>query len=374
MHTLKRFSFVSAILLAMLGAVAVVAAPADATTPPKSVTLNCANPEIFYDGVVYLFPSDVLEISFSACDRVDLHTENAAVTTEMTGTGFITLRGDGTFVVSADVTNGGPNQGEWLTSNASYAEIAFIDDDEGFIGFIDVEMVRENVTSIAGATLLDSPRFVFPVVLIPENLLETTDLPGTCIDNNAPGSPEHPFVSHTFSPNVAGVYTVRTISTTPITSLTNYIDTPDGFGLETPLKKNNFLLYSEFDPANPAQGFIECGSNGEGIRGNYLDSGEVLTKDYYELEVYLEPGTYTILSVRENPMSIATWNNTNDERWWTPLEGQSVNAQIWGPAQLPTPVTPELAATGGPNFAPLAAMVFTAGLALLWLRRRFMLN
>jgi hypothetical protein len=372
MRTSKPLLFLIASLIVTVGSLGVVATPAEAAVT-KATTINCDSTSV--DGTVYLFPSDVFQIDFVNCDDVTLYTDDGSnpeefnvIPTIIQGSnpGRLTFSGDGTFTVSADVTSG-PNQGEWLAAPyATYAYMAFQNDDN-FVAFIEVEMVRRNVTNIAGATLLESPRFEFPEVISDANVIAREgEALEACLDFDDFGIVSaHPFVAKTFTATVAGEYTFRTISTTPISSLTNYIDNPDGSGAYTPIQENNFLLYTEFDQSNPASGFVECGSSVQ-QGGRYLDSGEVFAPTYFSLTVTLEPGTYTIVSARLAPMTVATWNA---HAWWTPVEGQSVNAQIWGPPQISQQPSSTLAATGGVNYSPVAALLLIAGGVLLLLCR-----
>lgn len=383
MRTSNTFMLFSALLLAMLGTVSLASEPVHAAAT-KTMTIDPCDQE-YLDSTVFLFETDVLEINFLSCESVDFFrelngTQEEFLTTSVRGT--ITIHGDGTVTVMN--TNGTPTEicDDCIWANESGQElfIRFTGEPQRY-NFLSVEKVNQNVTQISGSTLLETPQFTYPTTVSETGLLSSDADIDQCLEwfEDEPQRNSHPFVTHQFTTNVAGNFTVRTISTTPTSSFTNYLDTlPTGFSGATPMPSNpldeaNFLIYRDFDPSNPSEGLVACGVNRVNT-GNYLDTGEILEREYFQVETFLEAGTYTVVSALYAPVSLATWNDSNGERWWTPVEGQSVNTQIWGPAQLPTSQTPALSATGGQNIAPLAAMLFTAGLALLWLRRRFMTN
>ena len=113
-------------------------------------------------------------------------------------------------------------------------------------------------------------------------------------------------------------------------------------------------------------GLVGCGEERlDG--GDYLNSGEFLSHRYFQTDVHLDAGDYTIVSVFIFPTTVTDWNANVG---WTPFAEQAVNAQIWGPAQLASSVTPTLAQTGTSWVSWWTGVtLFVSGAAILILRR-----
>lgn len=340
---------------------------ADATTN-KSIVVDCAmnNPGWIW-GTVYLFPGEQLVVDYANCDS-DLYTEtdNDPVLstwqqTLSTGAGRMTFSSDGTFVISGTVSSG-PNQGSWLNAHSPLAYVYFsVPSNQNELGYIEVKMAGEDVTSLSGKTLLSSPRFEFPFTITSADQFESEAALSACMAYDST-DPENPivFTETPWEVTTAGDFTLRTISSTPITSYTNYILTPDGRIGMTPLLNMNYLIYEDFDPLNPAEGLLGCGAENE-VDGDYLASGEIISSRYASLDIQLDVGNYTIVTVYRYPISLQDWNNSI---YWTPVQGQSVNAQIWGPVQSVRQPSPSLATTGyDPNYVFPVLMVI-AGMSI----------
>lgn len=341
----------------------------------KSVSINCLSPQPGWVwDTVYLFPQENLTITFEDCDW-DLYVDtdpdpslNNLTPSRGDGDGVITFSADGTYVISSNMTHGTP-QGQWITDGHS-ANYIYLEPHGAInpMAYIEIDVAKNNVTTVSGKTLLASPMIQFPTTVDSRNLMSTDQNLAQCIQY-VPNSLSDTYVivQTPLTTNVSGEVTIRTISTNPVTSFTNFLLLPDGYRGMTPLLNVNHLVYTNFDPEHPAEGLVGCGQErNEG--GDYLLSGEVLSNRYFETTVNLAAGNYTIVSAVEFPMSPADWNNNVG---WTPLEGQSVNVQIWGPAQLSTAATPVLASTGAHSWLGNAALVIlTLGFTLVLLKRR----
>jgi hypothetical protein len=355
-------------------------APKAEASTPKTVLVDCAAPQPGWIwGTVYLFPGEQLVINYANCDSeiyTDVDTDPALFTAErslFSGAGRLTFSSDGTFVFSGTpVALGdesfGPTQGTWLSPSNPLAYMYFSKSaDPNQLGYIEVMMVGADVTTLSGKTLISSPRIGFPHTISASDQFEGEVGISACIGYDQQ-NPDNTFV-FTETPwevTTAGNFTLRTISSTPITSYTNYIIAPDGRNGLTPALNMNYLIYEDFDPLNPSVGLLGCGAENE-VGGDYLASGEILSSRYANLDIELGIGNYTIVTVFIFPISPAEWNNSI---YWTPVQGQSTNVQIWGPVQAVRQPSPSLAATGSHNIAPIAVGSFlTAGL-LLWASRR----
>lgn len=353
---------------------------AEAVTP-KTVLVDCAAEEPSWIwGTVYLFPGEQLVVNYENCHSeiyTDVDTDPTFFTTELTllsGDGRLTFSSDGTYVLSGTPVglgdgSFGPNQGIWFTATNPLAYVYFFESaaENNPLGYIEVKMVGADVTTLSGKTLISSPRIGFPDTISASDQFEGEVGISACIGYDEQ-NPDNTFV-FTETPwevTTAGNFTLRTISSTPITSYTNYLVAPDGRDGMSPALNMNYLIYEDFDPLNPSEGLLGCGAENE-VGGDYLQSGEILSSRYANLDIQLGVGNYTIVTVFKYPVTLAEWNNSV---YWTPVEGQSINVQIWGPVQAVRQTSPSLAATGSPNIAPLAIGSFlTAGL-LLWASSR----
>lgn len=363
--------------LSLLLTLGYLAAPIDSAQAvvTKTVNVDClAQQPGWVWGTVYLFPQEALTISFSNCEwelYVDSDPDpanNYFSPSLGSGAGTITFNTDGTYIVSSNISQG-TNQGTWFTDGESdnyvYLEAQGA---QNPLAYIEVDIAGNDVTTMSGKTLLASPNIYFPTSIDATSLMVSDANLAPCLEY-FPGSPgdTYVFVETPFTTNVSGDVTIRTVSTNPITSFTNYLLQPDGYRGMTPLLNINHLVYEEFDPQNPSNGFVGCGQErGEG--GDYLNSGEFLSHRYFETTANLEAGDYTIVSVFIFPTTVTDWNANVG---WTPFAEQAVNAQIWGPEQRVAIEAPTLAQTG---FSVITlwggAALIVSGVAILILKRK----
>lgn len=369
----KKAVFVGLSLLLAYGFITIPSSSALAVVT-KTVHVDCsAQQPGWVWGTVYLFPQEVLTITFSNCEwglYVDTDpdpTNNYFSPSLGSGAGTITFNTDGTYVVSSTVTQGN-NQGTWFTDGESqnyvYLEAPGA---QNPLAYIEVDIADSDVTSLPGKTLLSSPTIYFPTSIDTSALMPADSSLDPCfLSPTVPGE-TYVFVETPFTTNVAGDVTIRTVSTNPITSFTDYLLQPDGYRGMTPLLNINHLVYEDFDPQHPANGLVGCGQERE-EGGDYLNSGEFLSHRYFQTDVNLEAGDYTIVSVFIFPTTVTDWNANVG---WTPFAEQAVNAQIWGPAQLASTVTPTLAQTGN-SWIPFwgGTALFVSGVAILILKRK----
>lgn len=370
----KKFAFVGLSLILTLGFISAPSVTANAVVT-KTVHVDClAQQPGWVWGTVYLFPQEALTVTFEDCDW-DLYIDsdpnpsvNYLSQSLGDGDGSITFSSDGTYVISSNMTQGS-NQGTWYaggnSDNYIYLEPHGAPNQLAFIG---VDIVNEDVTSVPGMHLLSSPSIHFPTSIDSDNLLSTDVNLAHCLQYvpNSPGD-TYVFVETPLETNVSGDVKIRTISTNPVTSFTDYLEQPDGYFGASPLLNINHLVYEHFDPLHPADGLVGCGSE-RSQDGDYLNTGQILSNRYFETDVSLAAGEYTIVSAFMFPMSAADWNSNVG---WTPFEEQAVNIQIWGPEQLTTNVPINLAQTGTTLNSLWGAMALTAsGVMLLLLRRK----
>lgn len=369
----KKIAVAGAALLLVLGFVSLPSEPAQALVT-KTVQVDClAQQPGWVWGTVYLFPQEVLTITFEDCDW-DLYVDsdpdpsvNNLSPSVGSGDGSITFSTDGTYVVSSNMSLGN-NQGTWFTDGNSdnyvWLEAAGAQYPLASIG---VDVVHDDVTTLPGKTLLASPTVNFPTSIDANRLMGADAALDACLFSPSSVGETYMFVETPFATNVAGDVTIRTISTNPLTSFTDYLLQPDGYRGMTPLLNVNHLVYENFDPQHPADGLIGCGVE-RGHGGDYLNTGQILSERYYETAVTLPVGEYTIVSMFVFPTTAADWNANVG---WTPFAEQAVNTEIWGPAQQAPVVTPTLAQTGMTFDALWVVSALTgSGTVLLLVRRK----
>lgn len=348
----------------------------------KTVHVDClAQQPGWVWGTVYLFPQEQVTITFEDCDwqlYIDTDPDPAANVFSPSlgdGDGSITLSADGTYVVSSTNSQGN-NQGTWFTDGVSENYVYLQESGaQSPLAYIEVDVVGDDVTTVPGKTLLASPSLLFPVFIDGMDLFPTDLDLANCliVDPSSPGD-TYVFVSQPFSTNVAGDFLFRTVSTNPVTSFTNYLVEPDGYIGMTPLFNINYLIYDEFDPQNPAEGLLGCGEE-IGVGGDYLDNGEILSDRYFEAELSLAAGNYTVVAAHIFPTTAQDWNAPT---WWTPFAGQAVNAQIWGPQQATPSASPSSSSSAAPTLAQtgfsldywwVPALLLTVGYVLIFSAR-----
>lgn len=344
----RKISGLVLITIVLLGTICISSTPAQAVVT-KTVHVDClAQQPGWVWGTVYLFPQEALTITFEDCEW-DLYadsdpdpTVNNLSPSQGSGDGSITFSTDGTYVISSNMTFGS-NQGTWFTDGNSdnfvWLEAAGAQNPLAFIG---VDVVQDDVTTLTGKTLLASPAVNFPTNIDASSLMVADPAIDSCLLSPSSLGETYMFVETPFTTNVSGDVTIRTISTNPITSFTDYLLQSDGYRGMTPLLNVNHLVYENFDPQHPAEGLIGCGEE-RGQGGDYLSSGQILSERYFETNLSLLAGEYTIVSMFVFPTTAADWNANVG---WTPFAEQAVNAEIWGPTQLAPKVTPTLAQTG----------------------------
>lgn len=350
----RKISGLVLITFVLLGTIFISSTPAQAIVT-KTVHVDClAQQPGWVWGTVYLYPQEQVTITFEDCDwqlYIDDDPDPAVDNTPQTlgnGDGSITLSTDGTYVISSTVTQGN-NQGTWFTDGMSanylYLEAAGA---QSPLAYIEIDVVGDDVTTVPGKTLLSSLPLQFGVWINGMDLFDADQDLAHCIQYfpSSPGD-TYVYVSRNFTTNVPGDFLFRTISTNPITSFTNYIVQPDGYRGMTPLLNVNYLIYENFDPQNPGEGLLGCGEE-RARGGDYLSSGEILSDRYFEAEVTLPAGTYTIVAAHVFPTTAQDWNANIG---WTPLPGQAVKAEIWGPQQATTGSTPQTNNSVAPTLA-----------------------
>lgn len=364
-----------ALLLLAIASVMGLTATAAVAVTTKTVHVDCnAQQPGWVWGTVYLFSGEQLTISFEDCDwdlNNDIDTDPANTVIGQTlgnGDGSMTFSADGTYVINSTITQGSA-QGQWFDDGeeTNYVYLTPIGSPNSF-AYVGIDIIGSDVTNVPGKSLLSSPSIDFPVTIDGSDLFVSDQTLANCLiyDPSAPGD-TYAFVETPFTTNVAGDFLFRTISTNPITSFTNYVVQPDGYRGMTPLLNVNYLIYENFDPQNPAVGLLGCGDE-RIIGGDYLSSGEILSHRYFETEVSLPAGTYTIVAAHIFPTTVQDWNANVG---WTPFDGQAVNAQVWGPAQSVPTETPTLAQTGGISdvkWEPWALII--GGIVLVVLKRK----
>lgn len=363
-------------LILALGFISTPSGSANAVAT-KTVHVDClAQQPGWVWGTVYLFPQESLTITFEDCDW-DLYTDtdpdpsvNFLERSLGDGDGSITFSADGTFVISSNMTFGSSNQGTWFSEGNS-DNYVYLEPHgaQNPLAFIAIDLVNDDVTTVPGMHLLSSPDVIFPTTVDSGNLMVADVNLADCLQY-VPNSPSdtYVFVETPFETNIAGDVKIRTISTNPVTSFTDYLDQPDGYRGLSPLLNINHLVYENFDPLHPADGLVGCGSESQ-QGGDYLATGQVLSDRYFETDVSLSAGEYTIVSVFLFPMTAADWNANVG---WTPFVEQSVNIEIWGPEQLTSSVPITLAQTGMTLNSLWAASALTlCGVVLILMRRKW---
>lgn len=129
-----------------------------------------------------------------------------------------------------------------------------------------------------------------------------------------------------------GDFTFRISSTNPDTGLNAQALSLSN--VPAPIEDTWIALYSAFDPANPAQGFLGCNDNFPQF-GDYLSDGTVLSNHWSQFDVAgLQAGTYTLV------LTTGSLYQT-DSDWAGAVAGvdQTASMQLWGPAGAITGVT-----------------------------------
>lgn len=332
----------------------------------KVLSIDCsANYAPWGNGQVYLFPGESVQIDFEDCESsiyIDVDSDPNAFTpsvTRSTGDGRITFSSDGTFVVSANVTSG-VNQGQWYSPNGLYSYLWFDElINSNSVGYLKIMLVGDDVSTITGKQLISTSNINFPTTITTSNQFRGDSLLAACIDYDAAFPNERfVFVETPLEVSTAGDFSLRTISTTPVSGFTNYLNNPIGNFEYFPVLDISHLIYSDFDPNNPTTGFMGCASeNAQG--GNYLSIGEVLDSSYAQLDISLPVGHYTVVSAYIYAISAQDWNTP---QYWSVVPELSVTVQIWGPEQRLATAAPTLAATGIGNMIPFSAFFITVGM------------
>jgi hypothetical protein len=338
-------------------------------------------------GTIYLFPEEELVIDYLGCAvsvSVDGDTDPdsfTSVQTLLNGNGRIIFSGDGTYTLTGTRVpfvdaSLGPLDGIWRTASNPMAYMNFsLPGDMGPLAMIRVQMAGNNVTSIDGKRLQSTNSVAFPPTVELVNTFQGERALGECVDDRGDSDVLHSYVfAATRMTASGGDYTMRTISTTPTSSFTGFLANPTQEGFSNPLKHANYLIYSEFDPAQPAQGLLGCGT-WQNREGDYLNSGEFLEGEYSQIDIHLEPGDYTLVTVIRIPMTVDDWNQGDFFFGSTP-ELISVNLQVWvgdgvetGDSAA-TGSVPSLASTGYSADYQLPVMTFIVGLILLVVSRK----
>lgn len=365
MRKLLKAAFLLVTVLLFSNAVLSASSSAQAVST-KVLSIDCStNQAPWGNGQIYLYPGESVQIDFEDCESsvyIDVDSDPNVFTasvTRSTGDGRITFSSDGTFIVSANVTSGA-NQGQWYSPNGLYSYLWFDElINSESVGYLQIMLVGDDVTTIAGKQLLSTSNINFPTTINTSNQIRGDSLLSACIDYD----PDFPndrfvFVETPLEVSTAGDYSLRTISTTPVSGFTNYLSNPIGNFEYFPVLDISHLIYSDFDPNDPTTGFLGCASeNAQG--GNYLSTGEVLDSSYAQLDISLPVGRYTVVSAYIYAISAQDWNTP---QFWSNVPELSVTVEIWGPEQRLVTAAPTLAATGIPNMFFLSTFLITAGM------------
>jgi hypothetical protein len=161
---------------------------------------------------------------------------------------------------------------------------------------------------------------------------------------------QHVYTTHAVSIPVAGDYSFRFVSTSPVNGGSGSSSTGTywfGSNIQTGLGKPILLLYSSFDPSNPTVGLVGCNSGSLTYQetDNFLrevtSTGYILMKEYPLITASLSQGNYTLVMSTVNQTTVSAWNTAGF--------AQTGVVEQWGPTPPPappTPPTPELAETG----------------------------
>jgi hypothetical protein len=176
---------------------------------------------------------------------------------------------------------------------------------------------------------------------------------------------QHVYTTHAVSIPVEGDYSFRFVSTSPVNG-----GEPDssstgtywfGSNIQTGLGKPIFLLYTSFDPSNPAAGLVGCNSGSLSYQaGNRFrevtSTGYVINKNYPLITASLSQGNYTLVMSTVEESTVSSWNSADF--------AQTGVVEQWGPTP-PAPPAPELAVTGMSN--EQTSSVITVGVIALLL-------
>lgn len=350
-----------------------VVAPAQAAAD-KTVHIDCSVIRDFGE-TVFLAPDERLVVSFE-CEYADLSINNtgsplfSAAGDDRTSnppiiTGAFQIEGSGEYTFTAG--------GITISSGSWAPEMADLRFKTGQVwSYLTVMPRGSDVTVIPGSRLLRSLETVFPETIDTTYVLDGDDFAddseiASCFgfeDGDDTADYDLVFIASSFETDTAGDITIRTISTNPSSSYTDFLNNIAPYPVGGPMRGANYLLYDSFDPANPFDGFIGCGVEGLN-EADYRSTGAVFESAFTHLSATVDAGSYVVVTAMREELDI--WNNVGSSRSWAPVAHQSVSTQIWGPAQLADrQPSPSLASTGAHNFVPLAAGSFLAAALLLW--------
>lgn len=327
----------------------------------RNIAIDCVNSQL--DGTIYLFPGETLSINLSNCtdpqDRPQLYTDdsgdpvylNTSVVEMTSSSGSFLLNAEGTFSAIDGIFTG-QTSGHWLPNRdgLAYTHLG--------VSYLEVKLAQQDMTSISGMSLLDSPQITIPAT-VPSDQTAIDVLTG---QNSV-------FSTHTFHVHKIGDYFLREMRTTPDTFFTDDAARIGTWAQAINPIWHDVALYSNFDKTDTERNKIDLAEAGL-FEGNYTSDGTVFGKFSRSMSVHLEPGTYTLVMLVHFPIEM--WNATDGSRPWGAAIDQGANFQIWGPeGGLTAPAT--LASTGqhlSPEFLGISVVTLGIGLAILRVRRR----
>lgn len=390
--TRRRHALVSATAAALVGSLAFAApaAAADVAQYPYEPTpgMTISSP----------FPDYVVEID---CDEFVVDPEWDSLVVEWVPGGSLVVR----FTCEPEELDGLPIV-ESLTDFPG--DVALTDSSAPFVTSYALEPNSRILFKLAAAdeatqtisfrasTEISDPagvRIVTETATIPAGDVSVVDFPFDPDGCSLDGASVHSVIE--FTVLESGEFTFRVVGVTPLQSseiiedaLTTY--PPNPWGDYVPIIDPQLLLYSTFDPANAAAGFIACNDDSERHDLEFVldfgmrDSLDRFISPYYsELITDLAPGTYTLVVTTYDEIGELTPNSAAKteiepvalspaEYDATELPEQSATVDFWGP-EGGLVLGAQLAATG-PDTRGLAALAAFAALFALTgavvLRRR----
>ena len=374
MRTAIRISLAAIVSFALLIPV-ISGGVATAVPSTKSISFDCSsNNQNQFGGDVYLKPGESFTVQFVNCHPdiyIDVDTDPTIFTSVImspSSDGNIVFYADGTYIINATVAPS-QSQGVWHSANAAYAYVWLDPNSQSMNDYVGVYLVGDDASEVSQAQV-QNLMFDFPGLLSQSDLFTGVAALDECItyDPSQPGGiAGHPvpFKALDFVVQTPGNVTIRTESTFPTTSFTSYLENPSA-GLGSMLSSANYLLYDDFDPQNPGDGLIACGDYiPEESAGDYLASGEIRMNSYAELSTQLNTGTYTLVAVPRESLTLQDWQN------FAGNQNQYIYTEVWTP--LPqVAASPALAATGRNHlgwFFSLGAVFGLAGVSLVGWRK-----
>lgn len=294
----RKLSFLAVLALALMGTVAIVS-PAQATN--TNITIDCSNPVQGGD-----FYSTGHDLSFTVVNC-------GAVTQDWNS---VSLDSNSSFTILES------------SLSSSRTRIRFEDLSQNVVATLNV-YAGVNMSNVPNKALASTHSITLPASQPQRFVYDSTNgYTGGC--SLADGS--YPYQTLSLTTTIAGDFTFRISATSPDTSLnaqalsrTNSLP---------PIEDTWIALFSTFDPAHPAQGFLGCNDDSAQF-GSYLSDGTVLSNHWSQFDVAgLPAGNYILVLA-------ASQLYQTDSDWGTAVSGvdQTASMQLWGPVGAISTVT-----------------------------------